>query len=99
MEKIIFYFFYSIICMGSLCSTGPDDDDSEYVNRLKKAIRNYFLYHLNSSEPSSLQYLKQRSSIKNVLKIYNLSEREVLEYETIDGHSYVEITQIKSLRK
>ncbi len=84
--------------MGSLCS-GPKDDDSEYVIRLKKAIRNYFLYHLNSSEPSSLQYLHQRSSIKNVLKIYNLNEREVLKYETVDGNSYIEIAQMFSLRK
>ena len=85
--------------MGTLCS--KREDDVLYIIRFKQAIRNYFRYHLRQDEPPSVQYLRELSSLRNVLKIYKVEERDVFLYENIDNtimaqkDSYVEISVIR----
>ena len=85
--------------MGALCS--KREDEVLYIIRLKQAIRNYFRYHLGQDEPPSVQYLRELSSLRHVLKIYKVEEKDVFLYESIDNatinqkDSYVEISVIR----
>lgn len=83
--------------MGILCS--KEHNEVIYVIRLKEAIRKYFKYHLGQVEPPSIQYLKELSSIRRTLKLYNINENDVFLYEDIEEsipmiqrEPYIEIT-------